>query len=149
MYSDTLKELMAYTNKNGEAKFGSKWRNVDFPQMLRFHGCLLHMATVKLNKMGTYWTEEHSGSGAIKELKMSRDKFKMIYAALRLYDKDAAAASGASQHMQKEKYDPLFKCRPIWNTTFLNFQKARNPDRILSLDESMAKYRVRRPTCVE
>ncbi len=109
--------------------------------MLKFHGCLLHMAVVKRNNIRQYWTE--NGNYATKLLNMSRDKFLMIYGALRLYNSDTARIIGASVPSQKEKYDPLFKCRPIWNTTMLSFQKARNPGRVFSLDESMAKYRVK------
>ncbi len=140
MYADTVKESRGHTNRNGEQKYGSKWRHIEMDNMLQFHGCLLHMAVVNRNKMKDYWNEY--ANHTTRQLGMSRDRFMMIYGALRLYDENEARRTCKSVPAAKEKYDPLFKCRPVWNTTMLNFQKARNPGRVLSLDESMAKYMV-------
>ncbi len=146
MYSETLEKLMTYTNSHGERKHGSAWKDIEMKDMLAFHGCMLQMSGMKLTKMEHYWSG--SAKKEMDNFKMSRDHFLMIYRALRLYDVERARQSGASEPRQRENYDPLYKCRPVWNSTILNFQKARNPGRIFSLDESMAKFTVRFWCCL-
>ncbi len=167
LFGETLWEVMKYTDIIGEKKFGSRWQKLDKTTMLQFHACLLRMANIDRQNMKHYFWKA-DGDSIVKSLGLSREAYGMIYSSFRLYSagtvnkiqkvvychtkviryvcdviSESASRHGASNETKKELYDPLYKCRPALTTTLLNFQRCRNPGMHLSLDESMAKTRVK------
>ncbi len=82
----------------------------------------------------------------VREQPMRRSKFEKVYYNLKMYNIEDANTSGVNNKANVEKYDSLWKCREFWNKSIVRFSNMRNPPQQLSLDESMAKYRVNEPS---
>ncbi len=128
-----------YTNIKGRERFGAAWGDIDRKALLQFHCCLFRMAVIVHPSIVSYFTKD-DGDPVVKKIGMSRGQFCRIYTAFSLCDESAAQCSGTSDRSKPHLYDGLYKIRPVWNAAMLQFQKARNPGRVLSLDEAMQLF---------
>ncbi len=128
-----------FTNINGRCRFGAQWADIDKKALLQFHCCLLRMALVVRPSIRSYFATD-DGDPIIKKIGMSRGQFLHIYTAFCLCDEDAERKSGVGDRSKPALYDGLYKVRRVWNSAILQFQAARNPGRVLLLDEAMQLY---------
>ncbi len=123
----------AFTNIAGRKRFGASWKPMTWRTMLQFHACLLRMACSPRPRVRDFFGP--NGDDYVKKIGLSGRQFSKIYQCFSLYDPEEASREGYSDPSNCEKYDSLFKVRPVWNATMESFQKVRNPGRHLSLDE--------------
>ncbi len=128
-----------FTNLKGRERFGAAWADIDRKALLQFHCCLFRMAVIVRPSIVSYFARE-DGDPVIKNIGMSRNQFCRIYTAFALCDESVARSNGMSDRSKTHLYDGLYKIRPVWNSAMLQFQKARNPGRVLSLDEAMQLF---------
>ncbi len=76
---------MKFSNKRGKKKFGIKWPQLDKMKMLQFHACMLRMAIINRRNMRHYFWKV-DGDPVMKQIKLSRDDYELIYKSIRLYD---------------------------------------------------------------
>ncbi len=128
-----------FTNIKGRARFGASWSDIDKKTLLQFHCCLYRMALVVRPSVSSYFSKT-DGDVIIRQIGLSRFRFCSIYSSFSLCDEEVAAKKGLSDRAKPHVYDGLHKIRDVWNLTMLQFQNARNPGRVLSLDESMQLF---------
>ncbi len=134
MFRETLEYVQRNTDIAGKLQHGMNWPSMDWVSMLLFNVIILKMSLSVKTNMESYFKEHQE---------MTRKKFTTFYSSLKMYNIDDANESGVNNKSNAEKYDSLWKCRDVWNKTIVNLQKMRNPPQQLSLDKSMAKYKVK------
>lgn len=132
--------LYANTERAAKAPSPSNhWKDVVVDEMLAYLGIHIAMGIVNLPNVRDFWSTEpilqHQWFGSI----MSRDRFKQI---LRYFD--CADQSGYIPRGQ-DGYDPLYKIRDVIDILLERFQALYNPNRELSIDESMIGTKCRVP----
>lgn len=81
---------------------------------------------------GTYWLTANKFWDV-----MSQNRYQLLTAFLHFNDNDTRIPRG------QEGYDPLFKVRPLLDITDARYISAYAPDKKLSIDESMIKFKGR------
>ncbi len=123
LFSDALHLAMKFTNRKGSEMFGSSWKTLDWPSFMLFHCIILRMSVVKMPTIRAHFKHSGGGDEVVKNMPMSHNQFEKIYKAFSLYDPEEASSSGVSNFANKEKYDSLFKVKPVWNAAFKSFQQ--------------------------
>ncbi len=134
IFEEAAAEACSYTNKVGMARYGADWQIIDWTMMLQFHCCLFRMSIHSMSSLKEYFSRKN-GDPVIRSIGLSGRQFMRIYAAFTLYSYEEAAREGYSDRENLQKFDSLFKIRPVWNTAMKAFQACRNPPKDLSLDE--------------
>ncbi len=138
VWSPVLESLSDFTNEVGMSNNAAGWVAVDVTDMMRFHAAVLRMSMVRRNQLKDYFRKK-DGDEFIKKLNF-RERFFNICNNLSLYSPKQATAGGHNNSSDKENFDSLFSIRPVWELTFQQFQKWRNPPELIVIDEAMSKY---------
>lgn len=138
-FSNQKREEMT---QNGSEKYSA----LDEKDMYAFQSANLWMDTKKLPTVNEYFSKDKLlGDPFIINLRdisgMSRNHFNGIFKTARLYDKEQCKLDKRSDK-NSDNYDPQFKCREVLKAFTFSAQKCMNPDRHLSVDESMDLYTV-------
>ncbi|KFM83242.1 PiggyBac transposable element-derived protein 4, partial [Stegodyphus mimosarum] len=142
---DILEQIVAETNDyaqkvllHREKKKCSRindWKDTTKEELLIFVGLILHMGTIRMNRIQDYWkTDSLFGLRAFAE-NMSRNRFLLLLRALHF-------AKIPEQNTEPPK-DRLYKIRNMINSFNSRVSQIYYPGRELSLDESMILWRGR------
>lgn len=121
-------EILAHSE--GEKSRITRWKDLTAETFKVWLGLLLHMGTIRLNRITDYWKKHHLFNLTAFSQYMSRDKFLLILRALHFNDNEADATSLG-------KINPLIK--------FFNDRMdiIYAPQKHLSIDESLVLWRGR------
>ncbi len=128
------------TNERGRTH-EADWKDVDIFEMQKFIAILIGMDLVEKPVMKDYWAKDGLNVPCFAVI-MSRDRFMSIYRSLRFADAAAAIRNGTGIK-RSPNYDPLHKIRPIINAVLYASGNLRQPDRNMSIDEQLVKFRGR------
>ncbi|KAJ8910822.1 hypothetical protein NQ315_004682, partial [Exocentrus adspersus] len=146
LVTDELLELIAReTNIYAEEVFLSgatkeksritRWKDVTVEELRIFIGLVLHLGTIRLNRLQDYWkTHRLFNLPAFKNY-MSRDRFMLIFRCLH-FSKNPLPG-------QEKSTDSLYKIRPLIDYFNSRMSDVYYPGKELSLDESMVLWRDR------
>ncbi|XP_050518489.1 piggyBac transposable element-derived protein 4-like, partial [Diabrotica virgifera virgifera] len=113
----------------------TEWKELTNEEFLVFIGLILHMGTIRLNRVVDYWKQDDLFNLAAFSKNMSRNRFLLIQRCLHF---------ARNPKVNEDKsVDRLYKVRPL--ITFFNerMDEIYYPGRELSLDESMILWRGR------
>jgi len=117
----------------------NRWEDVTTDEMLAYLGLHIAMGIVNLPNIKDFWSTEpilqHQWFGSI----MCRDRFKQILRYFHCADQTGYIPHGQDGH------DPLYKLRDIIDILSERFELLYNPNRELSIDESMIGTKCRVP----
>jgi len=106
-----------------------KWKKPDLIEIRAFFGLLLTMGLVSKPKIEDYWSKDPlTKTPGFSEV-MSHDHFTQILRCLVFYDIE-----------NRDIDDPLYKVRKLINHIVSTSLKLYDPDKYLTIDESMIKY---------
>ncbi|KAG5879737.1 hypothetical protein JTB14_033339 [Gonioctena quinquepunctata] len=146
LVTDELLELIAReTNIYAEEVFLSgatkeksritAWKDVTVEELKRFIGLLLHLGTIKLNRLQDYWkTHRLFNLPAFKNYR-SRDQFMLIFRCLHFSRNPLPG--------QEKPSDRLYKIKPLINDFNLRMSNLYYPGKELSLEEWMVLWQGR------
>ncbi|KAJ8965243.1 hypothetical protein NQ314_004255 [Rhamnusium bicolor] len=123
------------SDKTSENSRIIKWVDVTIDEMIRFIGLLLHMGTIKCNKIQDYWKTHWLFELNSFSKYMSRDRFLLILRCLHFSENPAVG--------EAPPYDRLYKIRPLLDHFHKKIKDIYYPSKNLSLDESMLLWRGR------
>ncbi|XP_046679217.1 piggyBac transposable element-derived protein 4-like [Homalodisca vitripennis] len=131
-YAWTVFELPTLTPKSRI----NKWVDLTVPELKTFIGVLLHMGTVRTNRLSDYWNKHRFFNfEAIRE-QMSRDRWLLIMRCLH-FSKNAQVNVNEQNDNRLEKVDLLISTfNSVMSTVYY-------PGKELSIDESMMLWRGR------
>ena len=133
--------LCAETNKYAEQQraahpppaFAPRWTPVCIEEMKAFTGLCFSMGLLRLPSRHDYWRKKKWLFVTNFSEVMSRDRFDLIWRYLHLQDGDE----------QPPQRDPLWKMRWYLNHMRDNFAATYTPDKEVTVDESMVKFKGR------
>lgn len=142
---DILNEIIIQTNAYAveilfrpETKENSRittWKDITREEILVFFGLILHMGTIRLNRIQDYWKTDELFGLRIFAASMSRNRFLLILRALHF--------AKNPEVNEKTPADRLYKIRNIINLFNSRMSEIYYPGREISLDESMVLWRGR------
>lgn len=146
MVDEKLLELIVReTNQYAEELFLSKntneksrityWKLLTPAELKTFIGLVLHMGTIRVNRLQDYWKKHWLFNLTGFSNYMSRDRFMIILRCLH-FNKNPSSN-------EPMPADRLFKIRPLINYFNSKMNEVYYPDKNLSLDESMVLWRGR------
>lgn len=104
-------------------------------EMKIFLGLLLHMGTIRLNRLNDYWKTHQLFNIPVFRSKMSRDRFLVILRCLHF-------SKNPEEH-QPIPADRLFKIRPLVDYFNNKMNEIYYPGKNICIDESMVLWRGR------
>lgn len=111
------------------------WKHVTLEELKIFIGLVLHMGTIRLNRLQDYWKQHRLFNLPTFSNFMSRDRFMVILRCLH-FNKNPEPS-------QAKPTDRLFKIRPIIDYFNSRMIEIYYPGKELSLDESIVLWRGR------
>lgn len=123
---------LLYDNEKRRRSRMRIWTDVGPDEMRAFLGVIFLMGIVKKPGIHNYWsTKWMTSTPGISEL-FSRERFLMIYRVFDFRDAKIPLSESAK--------DPLFRIRPLLQTTLTYFRAKYNPKRELTIDECMIAF---------
>lgn len=146
MLDDNLFDIIVReTNRYAEEVFLSEstkeksritsWKTLDVAELKTFIGLVLHMGTIRINRLQDYWKKHWLFNLSAFSNNMSRDRFMIILRCLH-FNKNFLPG-------EPKPSDRLYKIRPLVNYFNTKMLEIYYPDKNLSLDESMVLWRGR------
>jgi hypothetical protein len=113
------------------------WKDITHNELKAFFGCMILMGIHILPRTDNYWSSDDAlHVSAIADV-MTIKRFKKILEVLHLNDNSKAVERG------QERYDKLFKVRPLLSQLPINLQTLYQPSSKLAVDESMIPFKGR------
>lgn len=110
-----------------------RWQKPDLSSMKCYFGILLYMGIVQKPTIGHYWrTSQLFGSKGISQL-MSEEHWQDINSNLYFIDEE----------VKSDESDPLYKIQPLIKHIISVSQEYYSPEKNLTIDESMIRFRGR------
>lgn len=113
----------------------TRWTELTVEELKIFIGIVLHMGTIRLNRLQDYWRKHRLFNLPAFSSYMSRDRFMLI---MRCFHFNKNPLPG-----EPKPADRLFKIRPVVDYFNSKMLQIYYPDKNLSLDESMVLWRGR------
>ena len=142
MISILVTQTNLYTNQLRSTKPPSPsnhWKDVAENEMLAYLGLHIAMGIVNLPNIRDFWSNEPILQHQWFKSIMCRDRFKQILCYFHCANQSGYVPRGEDGH------DPLYKVRPIIDILSERFESLYNPNRELSIDESMIGTKCRVP----
>lgn len=111
----------------------ARWKPVDKNEMLKFIAVLVHMGTIKINRLQDYWKTHLFFNLKCFSTYMSRDRFLLILRCLHF---------ARNPNDGKRPRDRLYKLRLMIDFFNNKMSTLHYPGKELCLDESMVLWRV-------
>lgn len=130
MYSQTTDD------RTGKRKCGPRWKNLTVVEFRNFLGIVILMSQKKLPALRDYWKVSYPDYyDPLIVSRMSWDPFEAILRCLSRVDKDTVVTDRSSP-----QFDPLAKCRWLYESMTTNWQKMHNSNEWLCVNECMVPY---------
>lgn len=113
----------------------TQWKPVTVPELRIFFGLLFHMGTWKTNRLQDYWKTDSLFNLKCFSENMGRDRFLAILRCLHFVKNP--------EEGEQPTADRIFKIRPVLEHFNTKMFEIYQPDKNLSLDESMVLWRGR------
>lgn len=111
------------------------WKNLTIEELKIFIGLVLHMGTIRMNRLQDYWRTHRLYHQPSFSNIMSRDRFMLILRCLHFVKNPLPE--------EPKPADRLYKIRPIIDYFNFRMPEIYYPNKDLSLDESMVLWRGR------
>lgn len=140
LFEPALEMLLKSMNECGQVLF-KKFKIVDLDELLRFHSIMIYCQSVKITRWELYWRKKCSVYQPFVANQMSFKRFKQLKRCVKCYVPSEVLESGQS-NPESQFYDPLYKITPMQNVLLQNFRRYRFPDKEVTIDEQMVKFKV-------
>lgn len=146
LHEPALHLVMESINETGaelvQLKKMKTFRNVDWEELLRFHSILIFCQSVKISRWEVYWKHGSPLYQPFVASQMSFKRFKQLKRCVRCYVPSKVLEEGLADP-ESPNYDPLYKITPMQKVLLESYRKHRFPQRAVTIDEQMIKYKVR------
>ncbi|KAF7650497.1 hypothetical protein LDENG_00125430 [Lucifuga dentata] len=137
-FSDgVLHTIIENTHKFAEKRTGSgkkyKWLPLTLSEMYGYIMLVIYMGLVKLKDLHSYWSKKRGYNLPFLSAVMSRVRFLAITWPLHLCDPVADEQNQAKKGTNR--YDPLFKLKPLYDEMLSSCRSFYQPDRHIAIDE--------------
>jgi hypothetical protein len=126
------KQTNIYATQRMLLKPDPEWKSLTVGELKAWIGCLIAMGLNKQHNIRMYW--EPPWRLAVVADRFTEDRFMAIKRYLHLAD---------NTDISDANPDPLAKIRPFLNLLLVNFRSNYQPDRFLTIDEDMCKFKGR------
>ena len=130
-------ERTIHRNNRTEVTKTLNWTDVTIPELKAFIGCLILMGIHVLPNLESYWSSDPVLGVADISKVMTEKRFQKILENLHLNDNNTVIGKG------QPGYDKLHKVKPLVSMLVENAQRLYSPSSVLSIDESMIKFKGR------
>lgn len=116
------------------------WKDVTLQELYAYIGCRILMGISKLPSLDDYWsTDEAIGSVLLIRKTFSRNRFEEIDRNLHCVNNDSYVKIDKND----EKFDCLYKIRPVYEVLVESCRTKYIPSKYLSIDEGMTAFKGR------
>lgn len=134
LYADQVIDVLRSKGQLKKYSRAKKWRQVSKEEMRSFLALMFLMGIIKKPDIPMYWSTDPMLATPFFSSVMTRNRFQAIWSFFHVND-NAGRQEGCT--------DRLFKIRPLLDHLVNRFRDLFTPDKKLSLDEGMLKWRGR------
>jgi hypothetical protein len=135
IWNYVIKQTNLYAKQQMQLKPDPEWKALGVGELKSWIGCLIAMGLSRHNNIKMYW--EPPWRLSIVADRFSRDRFLSIKKYLHLADNSKINENKTTNP------DKLAKLRPFLNILLQNFRSNYQPNRFLTVDEDMCKFKGR------
>ena len=128
-------QFLENRNNRTYSRYNS-WTDTSVKEIQAYVALQIAMGINNRPEIPDYWSTYWLTAGKFNDV-MPRNRYQLLNAFLHFNNNDLRIARG------EEGYDPLFKVRPLINIIDPRYLSAYAPDKELSIDESMIKFKGR------